>query len=288
MKAIAFAPGHISGFFEPVYNANKAKTGSRGAGINVNLGAISDVSIKESKNQVFEFYLNNKKLDFPVLYLAMKNMLGKNPVNVQVKTHLDLPLGQGFGMSAAIAVSATYALAKIINVSFADAMKASHYAEVQLKTGLGDVIACCFGGIEIRRQPGIPPWGDIEHIPGIFDLVLCVVDKKMDTKKILSDSQRIKTVINCGRDCTRKLLEFPTVENLFTISKFFTKKTNLASERVIEAIDAANEFGMASMCMLGNSIFAMGQTNKLCKKLKSFGKVFVCSIDKQGARIVND
>ena len=116
MKTIAFAPGHISGFFEPVYNANKEKTGSRGAGINVNLGAISDVSIKESKNQVFEFYLNNKKLDFPVLYLAMKNMLGKNPVNVQVKTHLDLPLGQGFGMSAAIAVSATYALAKIINV----------------------------------------------------------------------------------------------------------------------------------------------------------------------------
>ena len=95
MKTIAFAPGHISGFFEPVNNVDKAKTGSRGAGINVNLGAISDVSIKESKNQVFEFYLNNKKLDFPVLYLAMKNMLGKNPVNVQVKTHLDLPLGQG-------------------------------------------------------------------------------------------------------------------------------------------------------------------------------------------------
>jgi len=46
MKTIAFAPGHISGFFEPVYNANKAKTGSRGAGINVNLGAKSDVSNK--------------------------------------------------------------------------------------------------------------------------------------------------------------------------------------------------------------------------------------------------
>ena len=288
MRAIAFAPGHISGFFEPVYNEDTAKTGSRGAGINVNLGAISDVRINDSKNQVFEFYLNNKKLDFPVLYLAMKNMLGKNPVNVQVKTYLELPLGQGFGMSAAIAVSATYAIAKIIKVPYADAMKASHYAEVQLKTGLGDVIACCFGGIEIRRRPGIPPWGIIEHIPGMLDLVLCVVDKKMDTKKILTDSQRIKTIINCGKDCTRKLLEFPTVENLFTISQFFTKKTNIASERVIEAIDAANEFGIASMCMLGNSIFAMGQTNKLCTKLKSFGKVFICSTDKKGARIVND
>jgi pantoate kinase len=287
MKATAFAPGHISGFFEPVYNKDIEKTGSRGAGININLGAISDVSIKHSKKQIFEFYINNKKLDFPVIYLALKNILGEQPVHVIVKTHLDLPLGQGFGMSAASAVSATYALAKIINVSNAEALKASHFAEVQLKTGLGDVIACCFGGIEIRRQPGIPPWGVIEHIPGIYDLVLCIVDRKMDTKKILLDSERMKKVVNCGRICTLKLLRSPTVENLFTISQYFTKKTNLASERVIQAIEAASEFGMSSMCMLGNSIFAMGQTDKLCKKLKSYGKVFICTIDKHGARIVN-
>jgi len=288
MKAIAFAPGHISGFFEPVYNDDLAKTGSRGAGININLGAISEVSINNSTNQVFEFYINNKKFDFPVVYLALKNMVGEQPVHVLVKTHLELPLGQGFGMSAASAVSATYALAKIINFSYADAMKASHFAEVQLKTGLGDVIACCFGGIEIRRQPGIPPWGVIEHIPGIYDLILCVIDKKIDTKKILLNPEKIKNVVKYGRVCSRKLLESPTVENLFSVSKFFTKKTNLASELVIQAIEAASEFGMASMCMLGNSIFAIGQTDKLCEKLKSFGKVFTCTIDKYGARIVNE
>jgi pantoate kinase len=286
MEAVAFAPGHISGFFEPVYNENIEKTGSRGAGININLGAISDISINDSNHQVFEFYINNKKFDFPVVYLALKNMLGKQKVHVLVKTHLDLPLGQGFGMSAASAVSATYALAKIIKVSYSDALKASHFAEVQLKTGLGDVIACCFGGIEIRRQPGIPPWGVIEHIPGIYDLVLCVVDKKIDTKKILLNSERMKNVIKYGRICSKKLLESPTVENLFSVSQFFTKKTNLASERVIQAIEAASEFGMASMCMLGNSIFAMGQTDRLYEKLKPFGKVFFCTIDKNGARIV--
>jgi pantoate kinase len=213
-------------------------------------------------------------------------MLGDQKVHVLVKTHLDLPLGQGFGMSAASAVSVTYALAKIINVPYSDALKASHFAEVQLKTGLGDVIACCFGGIEIRRQPGIPPWGVIEHIPGIYDLVLCVVDRKIDTKKILLDSKRIKNIIKYGRICSRKLLESPTLENFFSVSQFFTKKTNLASERVIQAIEEANKFGMASMCMLGNSIFAIGQTDKLCEKLKSFGKVFFCTIDKNGARII--
>jgi len=27
-------------------------------------------------------------------------------------------------------------------------------------------------GVEIRKTPGLPPWGVIEHIPGKFDIVL--------------------------------------------------------------------------------------------------------------------
>ena len=44
MKATAFAPGHISGFFEPVYTPDLSRSGSRGAGINISLGAFSEVS----------------------------------------------------------------------------------------------------------------------------------------------------------------------------------------------------------------------------------------------------
>ena len=44
---------------------------------------------------------------------------------------------------------------------------------------------------------------------------------------------------------------------------------------------------MASMCMLGNSVFATGKTNELCQVLSKFGRVFVCSIDSCGARILD-
>jgi len=213
MRAVAFAPGHISGFFEPVYNKqDTARTGSRGAGINVSLGAVSEVNVEESTSQIFEIYVNNKQSDSPVEHLALKGLLGENKVHVVVKTNLDLPVSQGFGMSAASAVSASYALAKIIGVSSIDALKASHFAEVQLRTGLGDVLASCFGGIEIRKHPGLPPWGLIEHIPGNYNLVLCVVGKKLDTKKILSDSDKASDIINYGRYCTKKLLEKPSIE----------------------------------------------------------------------------
>ena len=285
MKATAFAPGHISCFFEPVYSSDVYRTGSRGAGINITLGATSEVFAQNSDKQIIEVYINNKKSSAQVTKLALKYLIGKNPIQIVVKTNLSLPISQGFGMSAAGAVSATFALSKIIGVSTNEAIKASHFAEVQLKTGLGDVVASCFGGIEIRRSPGLPPWGLIEHIPGNFNLVLCVIGKKIATKKVLEDKSKIDKIIEYGKFCTKKLLENPSIENLFFQSQVFTKNTKFADEQVLKAIDAANRYGKASMCMIGNSVFAMGKTNDLCNVLSTFGKIYVCSVDEYGARI---
>ena len=286
MKSTAFAPGHISGFFEPIYNKDINRTGSRGAGINITFGALSEVDCESSTTQSIEVFINNKKANATVIRLALRYLIGENPLKVIVKTKYEIPVGQGFGMSAAGALSATYALAKILNISTIDALRASHFAEVQLKTGLGDAIASSFGGIEIRKSAGLPPWGVIEHIPGKGDLVLCVIGSKLDTKKILEDTNRASKIIDYGKFCTKKILEKPSVENLFTLSKAFTENTNLADEKVISAIDTASKYGLASMCMLGNSIFSMGKTDELCNALSSFGKIFVCSVDEFGARII--
>ena len=287
MKAVAFAPGHISGFFEPVYiNQDLTKTGSRGAGINVSLGAMSEVVAESATKQDFKIFVNDKKSDAPVTKLALKYLVGEKPLHVIVKTKLELPIGQGFGMSAAGALSASLALAKIVGISNTEALKASHCAEVQLRTGLGDVFASYFGGVEIRRAAGLPPWGMIEHIPGKCDLVLCVIGKKIDTKKVLADPTKIENIAAVGRYCTKRLLENPSIENLFSLSQIFAKQTGLVDKRVLEAIEVANHFGMASMCMLGNSVFAAGNTDKLRQTLSLFGKTFVCCIDECGARVL--
>ena len=287
MKATAFAPGHISCFFEPVYhNEDIFRTGSRGAGINLSLGTVSEVIVENSDVQNIEVYINNKPSSAPVTNMALKYLIGDNPLHVTVKTKQDLPTGQGFGMSAAGALSSTLALTKITNITMSDAMKASHYAEVKQRTGLGDVIASCFGGIEIRKSAGLPPWGLIEHISGDFDLVLCVVGKKIDTKKVLLDKSKTEKITEYGRYCTKKLLENPSIENLFSLSQVFTRKTGLADKTVIEAINSTKQYGFASMCMLGNSVFAIGKTNQLSSVLSKFGKVYVCNIDQAGARVL--
>lgn len=287
MKAVAFAPGHISGFFEPVYHPRDlARCGSRGAGINISSGALSEVFVEPSTNQNFEIYINNRRSQAPVTNLALKHLVGETKLKIIVKTRFNLPVGQGFGMSAAGVLSAMLATAKSLRLPREDAIKAAHFAEVQLRTGLGDVVASCFGGLEIRKNPGLPPWGVIEHIPCKHDIVLCVIGKKIDTRKILSDKPKTDTIIEYGKYCTKKLLENPSFENFLSLSQFFMRKTGLADKKILEAVDAANRFGKASMCMLGNSVFAVGKTNELCKVFSTYGKVFVCEVDQKGARSI--
>ena len=287
MKRKVFCPGHISGFFEPVYIPNDyARSGSRGAGVSISLGASSEVTAIESSLQNIEVFINGKKSPAPVTKLALKYLIGSNKLNILVKTKLDLPMGQGFGMSGAGALSSAVGLAKLCGLSESDALKAAHFAEVNLKTGLGDVVSSFIGGFEIRKSPGIPPWGFIEHIPGKFDVVLCVVGKKIDTKKVLSDKNKINNISEYGRYCTKKILENPSIENIFCLSNLFSKKTGLADKKIIQAIESCKNFGHASMCMLGNSVFAIGKTSELSKILSKYGSVLICEVDEIGIRVL--
>jgi pantoate kinase len=287
MNAIAFVPGHISAFFEPVYcGQNLDRTGSRGAGINISLGVVSQVQIQPALQQTITISINGKPSTALVTKMALSFLVGSMPINIHVDTQLDLPVSQGFGMSAGGALSATLAAADLLHLSRHSAVKAAHYAEVQLRTGLSDVVASNFGGIEIRREPGLPPWGMIEHIPGSYDVVVCVIGKKMKTKEILSDVKKLSEITSYGRYCMKKLLEKPSIERLFSLALEFTKKSGLADERILEAIEAANRCGMASMCMLGNSVFAVGNVPMIQKILAVYGKVWVCHIDQNGAQML--
>ena len=289
MKATAFVPGHVSGFFEPVYHAHDfCRTGSRGAGINLSLGVVSQVSVGEGTEQKIVVRINEKVEAAPVTCLAIQYLIGKNPLSVTVDMWHDLPVSQGFGMSAAGAFSASLAIASLLKLPRDQALVAAHYAEVQSRTGLGDVVASCFGGVEIRRKAGLPPWGVVEHIPGDADIVLCVIGKKVETKHVLSDPKKISEIIVLGQRCVDQLLKKPSLEHLFELSYFFTCKSGLADKKVLGAIQAVEPYGMASMCMLGNSVFARGRTTELMDVLSGYGEVFCCSIDKEGARLINE
>jgi pantoate kinase len=180
------------------------------------------------------------------------------------------------------------ATAKLVQLPRDDALRAAHYAEVQMRTGLGDVMGSTVGGIEIRREPGLPPWGMLERIPGQYEIVLCVVGPHLETSSVLGNAEKVKDIAAVGKRCTRQLLQHPSIETLLRLGLQFTKETKLASAEVKAAIAAAEPFGKASMCMLGNSVFAIGDTRRLVQTLSVFGTVTTCGIDVEGARVLQD
>ncbi len=60
------------------------------------------------------------------------------------------------------------------------------------------------------------------------------------------------------------------------------------SKEVENAILAAGEYGISNMAMLGNSLFAVGDTDGLVNVFCDHGVVHICRIDKKGMRIVED
>ncbi|HDO19366.1 MAG TPA: pantothenate kinase [Thermoplasmatales archaeon] len=282
-----FCPAHITCFFDPHSDRNLRKCGSRGAGFSVTLGATTKVTLSESKEQSIEVQINGKKVDAKTTIVAVKNLIKSYPLRVKIEIKQALPMSQGFGMSGAGALSASIGVAKLLGLSRMDAIESAHMAEVVCKTGLGDVIAQSFGGIEIRRSPGLPPWGMIEHLPGDYEVILCVLGKKMSTPSILSNPDMVRRIKISARHCLTSLLDNPSMENLLSLSYAFMNSTGLASEKIKMAVDVARNYGLASMCMLGNSIFAIGESDELERMLSVFGKVYRCRIDKQGARILD-
>lgn len=60
----------------------------------------------------------------------------------------------------------------------------------------------------------------------------------------------------------------------------------MASRKIIEAMNAASKLGMASMAMLGNSVFAIGDPAGQAKVLKEYGEVWTCRVSTEGPRVI--
>jgi len=287
MKATAFCPAHITGFFEPCFNPNNLqRSGSRGAGFSLSLGALSTVELIASNTQEIAITINGTPHPAPVTTLAISHLLGSQPIKVIADITVDLPIGQGFGMSGAGTLSSCLAICNLLSLPEQEGVISSHIAEVSQSTGLGDVVAQHFGGIEIRREPGVPPYGFLEHILGSYEIVVCIIGEDLSTEKILTNRQHVQHIKMLGKNCLYELLKKPTFETLVNLSEYFTKKSKLADNTIIEAITECKKYGNASMCMLGNSIFAVGETHKLQDILSKYGTTYCCTIEPKGAYVL--
>lgn len=288
--AAAFAPGHITAFFEiHDQHPDPVRKGSRGAGLSLDHGVLTHVAAERAEAQRIEVWLDGTPSEAPVTQAAVRNLLGRSAMHVQVRSEVQLPVSQGFGMSAAGALSTALALAKALRLPKSDAVIAAHKADVMLRGGLGDVIAEVQGGLEVRREPGLPPWGYCERILGEAELVLCVLEGPLETRAVLEDEAARKRIQKAGEAAMRAFLAQPTLPNLFRQGRKFSVDSGLATMPVLKAIRAVElEGGLASQSMLGHSVFAYGSDPaKVEAVLQRHGQTWRARIEPTGARVLD-
>lgn len=279
----AFCPGHISGYFRRVSGVTAAATGSIGAGIVIDSGVTARVT-RSAKTGILinrvdvQGKIREQVAGSPLLSSVM-DRLG---ITASVVTECSLPIGAGFGLSAAALLSTLTALNRLFHLKLSehDIALYAHEAEVQFRTGLGDVAACQGGGWVVRDGPGIDA-----RIHRRFDLagpVYAVSFGPIHTPSVLGSPEQMERVAAAFPQRTPRF-----GKDLFSISQQFAFKSGLATPEVRQVLHLCNARHIpASMTMLGNGVFAYGTDARSI--LEPFGEVFECRVAHAGARIIGE
>jgi pantoate kinase len=305
--ARAFSPAGISSFFEICDTApngkpirNLERVGSRGGGFVIDIGVLTEVSLTESKKSSIQVFINNKPAPGAETTRTVANMLlerAHRHYEVNIRHRVDVPIGAGYGSSAAGALSAVLALGRAMatNLTAFQAGKIAHAAEVKCQTGLGTVGPVALGGCVVTVEPGAPGCAVIDRIPTMAEhRIVTGYYKPILTKKILKTAAIRKKVNKNGRETVDKILADPSLENFMRASREFAKKAGFATpmtEKLVGLAEKAGAIG-AAQNMIGEAVHALTTIHnaqriaEVFKKILPSANVLIAKVDAQGARLM--
>jgi len=305
--ARAFSPAGISSFFEICDRAPDGKplvdlerVGARGGGFGLAKGVLTEVSVTESKQSGIQVFINGKIFpEAETTKTVAETLLEKvdRKYIVTVRHSVEVPIGAGFGSSAAGALGTAFALSEALRLHFTynQLGRIAHVAEVKCRTGLGTVGPLLLGGCIVTLEPGAPGYALIDRIPITADhWIVAGVFKPWPTKKVLASPEKRKKVNKWGRKTVDEILSEPSLENFLRASKDFAVKTGLATEQVKRLMASAEKAGAigAAQNMVGEAVHALTIQENLEKVTQVFKKVLpnerVLSgkVDLQGVRLL--
>lgn len=302
LGARSFVPGHITGLFRIFdNNENPLECGSTGAGFSVEIGTITNVSIKESKSLDITTIYNGQHINAEVTKTVVRLLAEdyERSLKIVINHESSLPSGAGFGASGAGALGTALALSHVLDPSLniIDAAKYAHRAEVENHTGLGDVIAQIHGGFEIRVRHGSPGIGEIAKIAYPKDLQVVLAGAPgIKTRAVLTNSKARRKINNIGDELVNKVKISRNLDTFITCSRAFAESIGLKTKRVEHALEELDSLGLtkSSMVMLGDSVFCFCNSKhvELAENvLSSYWKrtqVLTTSISEVGGRLISE
>jgi pantoate kinase len=269
MMGSAFAPAHITGFFSVIPNSEPLRAGSLGCGLCLEAGIRAEI---DTNSFVSAITLNGEHTEFPTVEYVLTELLGTDRPTFTLNLTSDVRPGFGFGVSGAAALAAGFAVTQVYGAGMSkrDVAAVAHCAEVVNRTGMGDVAGQCAGGLVMRTAPGAPGVGVTQRIPVQPCEISWVCLGEISTASILDEEMTMQRVNKMGVEALKSLQKRPGLEHFMSLSRQFAVETGLISSRAFDAVEVVESHGgMASMAMLGDTVFALGGG----EVLEEFGEV---------------
>ena len=293
MQAIAFAPGHITGFFKAEIEPREPEQkGSIGAGFCIKEGVTTKVKVTSSDEPGFKITVIGYKSDnTQVSEFVVKEFfkIVKGNYFLDIEHDTTIPVGYGLGSSGAVALSLAFALNKALgtNLSRTKIGQIAHNAEIYCKTGLGTVLSSYHGGFEIRTKHGAPGIGSLQKIHTNYSaIVICF--SPISTKQFIKTE--LSKINGLGGKMVTKLLKSRDQMEFLDMSLEFAKYVDIITSQMQQVIDDLSQNGFKSgVAMFGETIFTLvpktkeSQVTKILEKYD--GMIIKTEIDKVGVRV---
>ncbi len=291
MQSRAFAPGHITGFVEfPVREGDPLSIGSRGAGVCIDRGVLTEVSLEPSNENKVSIYINNRLSEAEVSIYVVNYYLANidKKFKVVVKHNLDIPIGYGLGSSGAAALSLSLALNDLLHLfSRVRAAQIAHMADLEYRCGMGTVTAEYYGGLEMRLKEGAPGIAYLKQLEHGKEKVVILCLKPVSTKEFLTN--KIEMINGLGGKMLKKLDEKPTIEEFLKLSSIIARSIKFVDNKCYAIMDLLHKNGYnSSLAMFGETIFTIvDEVDEVKSILSEYGDVIVALIDSRGARVID-
>ena len=296
MRAKAFSPAHITGFFKAELDGKEPnQLGSLGAGFSIQKGVKTTVNVRsKTEHDINNYAIRVKGFntgDIRVSEYVLNEFLldGKY---FDVTHEIDVPVGYGFGCSGAVALSLAIALNDALKYGYTKTKVAqiAHKAEIKCQTGLGDVLASYHGGFEIRTKSGAPGIGKVQRIIPKEKLeVMIICFNPISTKKFLKE--KISLINGLGGKMVQKLVKSQDMDEFQDMSVKFAQYIHVITPKMNKVIKDLHDNGIkCGIALFGETIFSLVPKDKKQKALEILKKyddgiVITSRIDNSGARL---
>jgi len=301
MEATAFCPAPITGFFKAHLDDNQNSLenfGSTGAGFSIKQGVTTRVKVDTKDNQESNFRITTKgyqsdKTDVSEFVLNEFLKLGKfSNKFFDIEHEISIPVGYGLGSSGAVALSLSFALDQALETKLDKTTigQIAHNAEVNCKTGLGDVLASFHGGFEIRVKPGAPGIGCVEKIFTNEISVIMICFAPISTNKFIKE--RLSQINGLGGKMVNRLLESKNYKHFQDMSLEFAKFVDVITPRMQKLVNELSKNNIkCGIAFFGETVFSMipkEDEDRVLEILQKYsdGIVIKSELDNNGARVL--